>query len=49
MFIRWLRSGVLDHIPKDLVDRIAPSLVKHSERVTNHPKVAEYYKRRKAA
>ena len=49
MFVRWLRSGVLDHIPKDLVDRVAPSLVKHSERVTNHPKVAEYYKRRKAA
>jgi glutathione S-transferase len=49
MFVRWLRAGVLDHIPKDLVDRVAPSLVKHFERVTNHPKVAEYYKRRKAA
>ena len=49
MFIRWLRSGALDHIPKDLVDRVAPSLVKHFERVANHPKVAEYYKRRKAA
>jgi glutathione S-transferase len=49
MFIRWLRSGVLDHIPKDLVDRVAPSLVKHFDRVANHPKVAEYYKRRKAA
>jgi len=49
MWIRWLRSGVLDHIPKDLVDRVAPLLVKHFERVANHPGVAEYYKRRKAA
>jgi glutathione S-transferase len=49
MLIRWLRSGVLDYIPKDLVDTVAPQLVKHFERVTGHPKVAEYYKRRKAA
>ena len=49
MLIRWLRSGVLDHIPKDLVDNVAPQLVKHFERVINHPKVAEYYQRRKAA
>jgi glutathione S-transferase len=49
MLIRWLRSGVLDHIPKDLVDTVAPELVKHFERVAGHPKVAEYYQRRKAA
>lgn len=49
MWIRWLRSGVLDYIPKDLVDRVAPLLVQHFERVASHPKVAEYYKRRKAA
>jgi glutathione S-transferase len=49
MLIRWLRSGLLDYIPKDLVDTVAPQLVKHFERVTGHPKVAEYYKRRKAA
>jgi len=49
MLIRWLRSGVLDYIPKDLVDTVAPQLVKHFERVTGHPKVAEYYRRRKAA
>jgi len=49
MLIRWLRSGVLDHIPKDLVDTVAPQLVKHFERVISHPKVAEYYQRRKAA
>jgi len=49
MLIRWLRSGVLDHIPKDLVDRVAPLLVKQFERVASHPMVAEYYQRRKAA
>ena len=49
MLIRWLRSGVLDYIPKDLVDTVAPQLVKHCERVTGHPKVAEYYQRRKTA
>ena len=49
MWIRWLRSGALDHIPRDLVDRVAPLLVEHFERVARHPKVADYYKRRKAA
>ena len=49
MLIRWLRSGALDHIPKDLVDRVAPMLVEHLERMAGHPKIVEYYKRRKAA
>ena len=49
MLIRWLRSGVLDYIPKDLVDTVAPMLVENFERVGSHPKVAEYYQRRKAA
>ncbi len=49
MLVRWLRSGVLDHIPKNLVDRVAPLLVKHFERVGGIPKVAAYYERRKVA
>ena len=49
MLVRWLRSGVLDHIPKDLVDRVAPLIVKHFERVAGRPEVAKYYERRKAA
>ena len=49
MLTRWLRSGVLDYIPKDVVDRAAPLLVEHFERMASHPKIAEYYKRRKAA
>lgn len=49
MLLRWLRSGVLDHIPKDLVDRVAPLLVGHCERIASHKGVADYYKRRRAA
>lgn len=49
MLVRWLRSGALDHIPKDLVDRVAPLMVKHFDRVAGLPDVAQYYERRKAA
>lgn len=49
MWVRWLRSGALDHIAKDLPDRIAPLLVQHFERVAAHPKVAAYYQARKKA
>jgi glutathione S-transferase len=43
LFVRWLKSGALDHIPADVVDRHAPLLAKHLERVRNHPKIAAYY------
>jgi glutathione S-transferase len=46
---RWLRSGALDYIPKDIVDSFAPPLVKHFERVASHPKIADYYSRPRAA
>jgi len=41
--LRWLRSGNLDHIPTDLVDRLAPDLVAHQERVAADPRVVAYY------
>jgi len=41
--LRWLRSGNLDHIPTDLVDRLAPALVAHQERVAADPRVIAYY------
>lgn len=47
MLVRWLRGGVLDHMPKDLVDRVAPALVKHAERMAAQPKIAAYYAARK--
>jgi glutathione S-transferase len=41
--IRSLRAGTLDHVPTDLVDKLAPSLVQHEERVGNDPIVTAYY------
>lgn len=43
MQIKSLRSGTLDHVPTDLVDRLAPSLVEHQERVAADPVVQAYY------
>jgi glutathione S-transferase len=42
-WVRWLKSGALDHIPADIVDRHAPLLAKHFERVKAQPKIAAYY------
>ena len=46
VWVRWLRAGVLDHVPKNLPDRFAPLLVQHFGRVNNHPKIAAYYESR---
>ncbi len=43
VWIRSLKSGVLDHIPSDLPDRVAPRLVQHMERIAAEPGVAAYY------
>jgi glutathione S-transferase len=43
LFVRWLKSGALDHVPADIVDRHAPLLAKHLERVRSHPKITAYY------
>ncbi|HEX7622390.1 MAG TPA: glutathione S-transferase family protein [Anaeromyxobacteraceae bacterium] len=43
--VRFLSSGRLDHIPKDIVERKAPALVKHRERVLAEPRVRAYYAR----
>ena len=45
VWIRHLKSGVLDHVPADLPARVAPKLVEHSERVKNDPRVQAYYAR----
>ena len=41
--IRSLRAGTLDHVPTDFVDKLAPSLVAHEERIGNDPIVTAYY------
>lgn len=47
LWVRWLKSGALDHIPTELVDRHGPQLAKHLERVTSHPAIVAYYAARK--
>ena len=41
--IRALRAGILDHVPADLVQRLAPGLVEHQERIESDPRVVAYY------
>ena len=42
---RALRAGILDRVPADLPDKLAPKLVDHLDRVLGNPKVTEYYAR----
>lgn len=37
-----MRSGNLDHIPADFVDKLCPALAAHQERVDNEPVVQAY-------
>jgi glutathione S-transferase len=46
---RWLCSGKLDHIPADIVQRLAPDLIDHQERVAGDARVAGYYASRAAS
>jgi glutathione S-transferase len=39
----WLTAGNLDHIPSDLVQRVAPGLVQHAQRIAADPRVVAYY------
>jgi len=49
IWIRALKSGVIDHIPDDLPDRVAPNLVTHMKRISAEPGVAAYYAGKKAS
>ncbi len=40
---RWIQSGQLDHIPTDLVERLAPKLGPHADRVWSDPVTTAYY------
>jgi glutathione S-transferase len=42
---RALAKGVLDHVPTDIVEGLAPSLVEHRDRISNDPRIAAYYAR----
>lgn len=38
-----LKSGRLDHVPTDLVEKVAPALNAHMQRIAQTPTVAHYY------
>ena len=41
--IRGLNSGRLDHVPTDLVEKVAPALNAHLQRISSLPAVQAYY------
>ena len=41
--VQWLNAGHLDHVPTDLVERLAPALNQHADLVFGHPVVKAYY------
>ena len=43
VWIRSLKCQKSEYFPADLVDKNAPLLSRHLERVNNHPKIAAYY------
>lgn len=43
VFVRGLNSGRLDHVPTDLVEKVAPLLSAHLQRIAQTPAVAHYY------
>ena len=47
--VRSLLSCSLDHIPGDLVQRVAPALVEHEQLIASDPIVTDYYASREAA
>ena len=47
--VRSLNSGRWDHVPTDLVERVAPALNAHMQRIAQHPAVAAYYAKFKPA
>ena len=42
---RALAKGVLDHVPTDIVEGLAPSLAAHRDRIANDPRITAYYTR----
>jgi glutathione S-transferase len=43
--VRSLNSGRLDHVPTDLVEKVAPLLNAHMQRIAQTPAVVQYYAR----
>lgn len=47
-FVQGLSSGRLDHVPTDLVEKIAPLLATYTQRIAQTPAIAQYYAKRTA-
>lgn len=43
VWIRSLKAGVLDYVPADLADQLAPQLVDHMQRIAVLPGIVAYY------
>jgi glutathione S-transferase len=43
VFVRGIVSGRLDHVPTDIVEKLAPGVHAHMLRVAAHPGVSAYY------
>lgn len=48
VYVNGLMSGRLDHIPTDLVEKVAPALLAHRQRMAEIPAIAQYYASRAA-
>lgn len=44
---RSLRAGTLDHVPTDIVEKIAPGLAAHQDRIESDDRVTAYYASRR--
>ncbi len=42
-YVKGLNSGRLDHVPADLVEKVAPQLNAHMQRVAQTPAIVQYY------
>jgi len=43
VWIAGLNSGMLDYVPSDIVDTLAPKLNEHHQRINQHPKIVAHY------
>ena len=43
VYVRGLNSGRLDHVPTDLVEKVAPQLNAHMQRIAKTAAVVQYY------
>ena len=46
--VSWLCAGQLDHVPADIVQKLAPGLVEHQKRIAADPRIIAYYASRVA-